>query len=84
MASNLPPGVSISDIPGNRPEDLEEEEFWAEFTRKCHNEGIAGDIIDCGWEDDEIFSRAIIIARDLGYSKGQADAEADAALIPEE
>jgi hypothetical protein len=24
---NLPPGVSVSDIPGNRPEDLEWEEF---------------------------------------------------------
>jgi hypothetical protein len=25
---NLPPGCSVSDIPGNRPEDLKEEAFW--------------------------------------------------------
>ncbi len=27
MLSNLPPGVSESDIPGNRPEDVEWEQF---------------------------------------------------------
>lgn len=25
---NLPPGCNVSDIPGNRPEDLAEEAFW--------------------------------------------------------
>lgn len=25
---NLPPGVSVSDIPGNRPEDEEWERLW--------------------------------------------------------
>jgi hypothetical protein len=28
MASNLPPGVSDSDIPGNRPEDQEWDNLW--------------------------------------------------------
>lgn len=25
---NMPPGVSVNDIPGNTPEDLKEEAFW--------------------------------------------------------
>lgn len=28
MSSNLPPGVSDSDIPGNRPEDMEWDNLW--------------------------------------------------------
>ncbi len=28
MRSNLPPGVTESMIPGNRPEDMEWERFW--------------------------------------------------------
>lgn len=27
----LPPGCSISDIPGSRPEDIEEENAWEKF-----------------------------------------------------
>lgn len=27
MPSNLPPGVSVNDIPGNRPEDIEDDIF---------------------------------------------------------
>lgn len=28
MADNLPPGCSINDIPGNRPEDIAWEKFY--------------------------------------------------------
>lgn len=33
-ASNLPPGVSVNDIPGNRPEDVEDDKFWDEVEAK--------------------------------------------------
>lgn len=29
--SNLPPGCSVADIPGNRPEDLEWDRLWDEM-----------------------------------------------------
>lgn len=32
MSSNLPPGVSVSDIPGNRPEDLARDELAVTIT----------------------------------------------------
>ena len=37
MSSNLPPGVSVNMIPGNRPEDIAEEAYWdhlIEWTEK--------------------------------------------------
>lgn len=31
MSSNLPPGVTDSMLPGNRPEDMENERAWDEL-----------------------------------------------------
>lgn len=35
--SNLPPGVSESDIPGNRPEDLAWDKFFEKIDVDCNN-----------------------------------------------
>ena len=42
MSSNLPPGVSVSDIPGNRPED----EAWEKLIDK---------ILASGWSVEEAY-----------------------------
>jgi len=35
---NLPPGCNVSDIPGNRPEDLAFEIFWENYIDKVYEE----------------------------------------------
>lgn len=39
---NLPPGVSVSDIPGNRPED----EAWERLMDRLEQSGLAADEIE--------------------------------------
>ena len=76
MSSNLPPGVTPSMIPGNRPEDMEEEAFWQLFETKIDEAKVP--VPKYGWDD--AIQQAIIIARDLGYEKGYGDAKADAEM----
>lgn len=38
--SNLPPGVGVSDIPGNRPEELEWDTFFETVSDYCSKNGI--------------------------------------------
>jgi hypothetical protein len=78
---NMPPGVNPSDIPGNRPEDLEEDKFWAAFDKELDAIDIKsislqrypGDDtviqIEDLWDDDN-FVKLIQLARDLGFNKG--------------
>lgn len=80
MSSNLPPGVTENMIPGNRPEDEDEEKFWEAFFRKADEAGITGDLVDRGWVDDAIFVKAIQLARDLGFHEGFAHGLGDGSL----
>jgi len=74
--SNLPPGCSPSDIPGNRPEDAEYEAFWNELDTKFSTEykklWLCLERIYGG--DDPELERAVIayvdMARDIGYDRG--------------
>ena len=52
MSSNLPPGVTESMIPGNRPED-EEVEVTITLTKGDIDEILSGDIFNEGmiWSD---------------------------------
>lgn len=81
MPSNLPPGVTESMIPGNRPEDVEDEAFWEMLTAK----------LEADWSPESRKARAILledpyiiqaieIARDMGYEKGFGEAQAEAEL----
>ena len=58
---NMPPGVNVSDIPGNRPEDVEFEEIMYEFYAT---------LTEKEWEKaeplDNIFGKAI----EFGIKKG--------------
>jgi hypothetical protein len=75
MNSNLPPGVTTSMIPGNRPEDLDEEAFWEAFATECDKQGLGvpefDEVRDAHGPFD--IEALIVVARDIGYAKGAAD-----------
>lgn len=78
---DLPPGVRSSDIPGNRPEDLEEESFYDKLdTQFIEQYGEKGkkwlSLLDDIDPEDMIYeyiNEARIIAYDMGYSQARAD-----------
>lgn len=74
---NLPPGVSVNDIPGNRPEDLAEEDWW---DRLFQHPDIPSSYLPEEWWDDEGITKLVILVRDLAYSAGYAEGRADEAL----
>jgi hypothetical protein len=81
MPSNLPPGVSVNMIPGNRPEDDAEERFWDQLYGRLLAEGHGHRRIDFLMDNvmceesaaSRLTRRAIELARDLGYEQGVAD-----------
>lgn len=73
---NMPPGVSVNDIPGNRPEDLAEDEFWNALENDLQ-ERYNLDIEDEFWNADwfrTAISSAHRLAFHAGYGQGQTDA----------
>ena len=75
--SNLPPGVSVSMIPGNRPEDDEAEAFIDLMDTKVAEAGlnlpenwIEGDV----WKLAEI---AYMAGLDRGFNEGRAEGQLD-------
>ena len=70
MNDNLPPGVSVNDIPGNRPEDLAAEEFWEKLGEICP------DVPEAIWDDEKV-QKLVESARDLAYAAGYAEGRAD-------
>lgn len=62
---NLPPGVNISDIPGNRPEDEIWEKEVDKFCSNClQNAECNGSIEDC--ERSKEFSKYFEVLLDEG------------------
>ena len=49
MASNLPPGCSPSDIPGNRPEDEAWEQVFDAITRDADERGMTPADVMTAW-----------------------------------
>lgn len=49
MSSNLPPGISESDIPGNRPEDFEWEFFHEQIDNDCYDIGLTVEEARLAW-----------------------------------
>lgn len=70
---NLPPGVSVNDIPGNRPEDLAEEAWWEKLGELCP------DVPEAIWDDEHV-QKLVNVARDLAYAQGYGEATADRAM----
>jgi hypothetical protein len=70
---NMPPGVSVNDIPGNRPEDLAEEAWWEKLGELCP------DVPEEIWDDERV-QKLVESARDLAYSTGYQEGRADAEL----
>lgn len=86
---NLPPGVSVSDIPGNRPEDAAEDEFWQAMELAAIERGgqeLADAIAEVADTDEG--QEALLAVRDFafarGYDEGQSDAGIEAALAEAE
>ena len=74
---NLPPGCSVSDIPGNRPEELAAEAL-------C--EDIADIMMNAGCPDDERLTTAVDeIFKMIGaaYASGMADGKCEEAMANE-
>ena len=80
MASNLPPGVSESMIPGNRPEDVAEEAFFDALIEKLESLADAKHKVPDELWAKEWFQNALRAARDLGYIEGTNDARMEADL----
>ena len=72
--SNLPPGVTDSMIPGNRPEDLEAEAFEEAFAAKLKECEIF--LMDCQFEKLAAEVWAMIgTAKREGYNEGCVDTQ---------
>lgn len=77
---NMPPGVSVNDIPGNRPEDLKYEEFWdnllSKFNEK-YGKDKARQLDELLNSSEEIYETIITdlvdMAAELSYSEGISD-----------
>ena len=74
MGWDLPPGVSLHHIPGNRPEDVEDEAFWTEFEKQLteHSVELDDNVFGTEW-----FVRAVEIARDMAFNAGYAQGKDD-------
>lgn len=81
---NMPPGVSVNDIPGNRPEDMREEAFWETLDEKMREKYPRGynELMSIFADHDgfdEVVYAYVNIARDLvsadAYAEGQQEAE---------
>jgi hypothetical protein len=78
--SNLPPGVSTNMIPGNRPEDEAEENFWDTFEQRCDEKKIA---IPANIWDENWFVNAVELANEMGLEEGFATGVAEERLSTE-
>jgi hypothetical protein len=78
---DLPPGVSLHHIPGNRPEDLEDEAFWEEMYKQFKEHGVS---IPDEIEDSEWFTRAIEVCRDMAFNRGYKQGQSDEQWIEQE
>jgi len=57
-------------IPGNRPEDLAEEEFWEMLMEKLIEAGFDESDVGDMSSEESLTTKAIEIARDMGYTRG--------------
>lgn len=70
--SNLPPGVSVSMIPGNRPED-DDDAFFAALDKKL-GDSFPSEAWDAPWFFDLVYAvQELSFA--AGYNEGMAEAE---------
>lgn len=72
MASNLPPGVSESMIPGNRPEDVAEDAFWDKLIEKAPSGDLPED-----WYEERGLVALVEATRELAYDQGFGEGRAE-------
>jgi hypothetical protein len=76
MSSNLPPGVTENMIPGNRPEDADDDAFFDKLLNLPGLERGAADAVASSTALQEV----VIAARDLGFAAGYNEGRADEGL----
>jgi hypothetical protein len=87
--SDLPPGCSPNDIPGNRPGDDDDERFAQALAHAAVEAGITEPSWDCldlddpawkpsatRWSDREV-RRLLRLAEEIGYQRGFAEGRAE-------
>ena len=79
MSSNLPPGCSESDIPGNRPEDFAEEALAVEINELLQPVNDLGEHVLIGWETAFDKTHAMV----MDFVKEQYEAGRKAAMEDE-
>lgn len=70
---NMPPGCRVSDIPGNSPEDAQEERFWNDLYEKFS-------WLDCDHPDEidqEKLEELVIWVRDRTWNQAYGQAQDD-------
>jgi hypothetical protein len=82
---NLPPGVGVFDIPGNRPEDEQWELFIEEFYKRFkerYPDSFAKmeSLFDDEEEFFDVLADALTIAYEMGESAGFASGKLEAEL----
>lgn len=80
--SNLPPGVSENDIPGNRPEDVAEERFWTQLDERFireYGEPAKRWLTICeDLDPDDMIWDYVRLAKDMSYEHGYNEGVAEA------
>jgi hypothetical protein len=71
---NLPPGCNVSDLPGNRPEDLDEERFWDAL---LDNPKTPDDVLPEEWWEDDGITQLVNLVREMAYNAGYGDGQND-------
>jgi len=76
--SNLPPGVNVNDIPGNRPEDIESEKFWEaldeQFVKQYGDRAKKWLVMLEDIDPEDMIFEYVETAREIAYQKGYGDA----------
>lgn len=80
---NLPPGCETHHIPGNRPEDEAEEQFWSALFERL--DAAPEEIMSKLGDDFDVLNEepwvtVILAARDVGWDTGFAEGRAEEQL----
>lgn len=78
--NNLPPGVSENMIPGNRPEDLDDESFWEAIVGKVGIEAFEAFDDALFHQKDSSLWKLVNAVRELSYQTGFQEGRAEAQL----
>lgn len=80
MSDNLPPGVTVGMIPGNRPEDEAWERYTDEVYQRIRDAGVSQADADALFDNDHMVT-LLGAAHSLAYEQGAAEERADREMV---